>query len=625
MESLVEFLLVNQISEGYNTEELLDYLSVTSFVLEKVENQNNEAELKLFYFFEEEKKEVGKILVTEILRSSSNNTFENMVKCIIVISDVCYINKMNVIQSAFSIDFEKLKVCLKEYFTKKGKLDYREKYFKKCLWLKDEQSCLISAELSKKIYRLENKLRSVIEEIFCTKIGYNWANDHAKVYTTGRDVGDYKQKVKYFKDIDMMMNNLLTNEVIELIMDSNITLSDNTKNIIMVEKELNKLLPEIFDINGKTSDSKLRKALQSSSLFDKESHSLFDKYINEYSQSGNRNLKNQWDEITKRRNHIAHNKPLDIHFYEESIIVFNKVTDILDQIINKFREEIIREKVILVPKFEESWKSKSSYEKIKEIVDEENEKAMDHEEHIAELESGVSVATEEEIIEIFEEYMNEKIDELFEILNNSNFDIIKNNNFDDKVVLLKGEYRLNRKLYIEISSDIILVDGSQGGTSEVEITIKLNGLENNKEYKERISFINSEYEFNNEQGNYMPIIESELQIIDFENRTDEIVSEIENEFPDFQEIANQKYSSYEYVKDGAPSLLVSEECPYCGEWDTVCIDPEYFDILDKPYSETSGLCLSCGEICEAEENAQGYIKLGEVGDDLWTVDLFESD
>lgn len=635
----IKFQLKESISTGYNIEELIDFVDNLPIEIAGFDTDNNVLSSELNYNFNRERKKekIGIIKITDVVFPRKEK-LEHIINCEIRI-DENFRDELKDINSVFNIDLEHFKATLKRYFICKGKHNYREKYFSRCFWVADCQSEFINQALSSKFYLLENKLREVINEVLTYSLGVDWSSEHTRIYNLTRNATDYVKKVSIFKDIEHDLNMLLTDELADIIMNPGISLSNDANNIETINKVLEEIMSEAFNKNGKIKDEHFRNNVKNSSLFNKEANSLHEDFFAQLDKNGDRMLKNLWDDATKRRNHIAHNKPLDIEFYNKTERQFDQTEALLDEYLTQFS---LVERETEIVRIVKEWSSKGEYLsksaeieaskeaqkdtsicQIKHIeTDPSDELQFESYQELAEEEAGVHIRSDDEIIDFLGEVVDTKIDMLFEIANDLDLIININNSFGDATILLDVKHEMieNKTMVIEVVHQNI--NSSSGADSEVRIEAKVDG----EIYKCcRIKYTNPEYEFNESQSNYMPIISEYLDDNEFNDLIDEIITLLEVDFESLLSLALEKKNSYSTVKDGEMTMLIEEDCPYCGNYETVCTDNDFFTMLGLIWEESKGVCLKCGEECTVGENLEGYLKVVPFGEDPHFYDLHIAD
>ncbi|WP_317912482.1 hypothetical protein [Carnobacterium maltaromaticum] len=540
----IKFQLNGTLSLGYSIDEILDFIDDLSIKIDHFQIENNRLISNLVYDFKtgNGQEKIGIIKITDTLFPRKEK-LEHIINCEILIEDTLK-HELKSITSIFNVELELFKSSLKRYFICKGKNNYRKKYFSRCFWVSDCQSKIINQVLSSKFYSLENKLREVINEVLTYNLGSDWSAEYTRIYKLSRSSTDYIKKVSIFKDIEHDLTMLLTDELADIIMSPGISLSNDANNIEKINDVLEQIMIDAFNKNGKISDTQFRENIKNSSLFNKEANSLHEEFFSHLDQSGDRMLKNLWEDATKRRNHIAHNKPLDIDFYIKTEQQFNKIEILLDDYLAQF--DLIEKEVELVS-ISKEWGSEEDYllKVSGEIENPDNEQVpstcqnddgendnfdldlFESHQAFAEEEAGVYVRSDKEIVNLIGEIVDTQIDRLFELANDLDLIITKNNSFGEETILLEVEHEMIENNTMKIETIYQNIDSSRGAVSEIRIIVKVD----DQDYEECfIKYTNPDYEFNEHQSNYMPTIREDLDIHDFNELIEKMIEYLDNNF-----------------------------------------------------------------------------------------------
>lgn len=516
-------------------------------------------------------------------------------------------------------DFEKFKNVVKNYFLRND----GNTYFMRCSLYEDFQSKKINEKLSALFYDVENKFREIIDKILTIEVGCNWNDDIVDVYNLLKKKGEYCKEVEVFKNIDEKLFNLLTDQLFEIIGPPELILSPDVANSDFVKKELANALGVLIDKN--VTNEKRVQFFKESQLFTSGNDSYLNLYFsNLYMDSGDRMFQNKWQEATKKRNHIAHNKPLDLHFYKSADTLFRELLSEFDRFMTEYQYRRNIEQVnISIPDlsflveqrdFDDGFTSD-------EISDLEDELRLVEEENLAQIaenEAGIRVRNRTEIIDLIGSVINEKIDSLFSTLYDNDANILVNNSFGEGGVLLEANHRYLKDKGIKISVQELHVDESKGSRSYV---ILKQVIPDEEIQFFEIEYLNGDYYYNEDQCNYMPKQEDSLNAGLFIKHIEIIIETIDEIIPNLLKMANNDFENYIRAKDGCEGILIEESCPYCDFYETVTTYDKYFELADIEWQPNVGLCLECGEICTVGHNAEGYTKLVPYGEDPCLIDL----
>ncbi|ARC86224.1 hypothetical protein U732_3620 [Clostridium argentinense CDC 2741] len=463
---------------------------------------------------------------------------------------------------------------LKEMMSKRLLADWE-----KCIWLYDRESEVFATELYPMIHRTENKMRHFINEVMIVIKGVDWweklvpKNIKAKLKKSktkdstdsSKDkISTYKALAPAFRHVDEKMLLIDVGDLLSIITLKERKLS--TINSTKINSIINGL--EEFDFNAIQSEL-CKSAEVSLDLW----QDCFSKYLSEA-------FINNFRKFEDNRNHIAHNKMINRQAFESIRDSIEVISDELDVAMNKFKTENLPQEIISI---------------IEEAEAAEEQEYKDTLEEIIETETGLTRRNRDEIIGMFDEYILEFYHSL-----ESNFSFkadIEFSNFSG-IIYQDEEQELFRVKY-KITDDELIVccklDINDNWGDDSRLNLKWCHGEHNVEYS--IGYSNGDYEYNSEQGYYMPhndeVFEQEL----FEYAVNEIMEYIELNFQNMREIIDS--TMYRIVKDGGNSPVADLYCYECGE-EYICVD----ETIAK-----KGLCLNCGQmndICECERCGNYY-------------------
>jgi hypothetical protein len=272
----------------------------------------------------------------------------------------------------------------------------------------------------------------------------------------------------------------------------------------------------------------------------------------------------------KRRNQIAHNKPIDYELYKS---IKKLCENIYDELINghtKFCSEFISDEEkerIDEYRYELEQQENLKYESLREI---------------AEDESGTRVRNDGEIVELFDQTMYELYKSLIEIFNErqdiefDEYHRIQNGSDEGKCFVVKSKIR---EMEISIMYDMD-INCSQGETSCIDVVYSIGNINEISE----IDYINGEYIYNYEQTNYMPEVQDRIVNQTVVEAKERICSFIEKEFPNLREEADLQNHLKAMGKSN--SIVQSDVTCFACEEEYICINKKYAPV---------GTCLNCGE------------------------------
>lgn len=415
-----------------------------------------------------------------------------------------------------------------------------------CFWIQDTQSENLSQNLYKKINQTENALRGFINICMIEYLGvYWWEKISAEKFGTKFNETKskhYKNMFKNFNNIQDLLMSLNAEELKE-VMELEIKKWNLPSNL----KELENFL-KLGDTNNFITKSKSYLVVEKN-LWD-------DIFINFFE----RDFIGKWVEFCKGRNHIAHNKLIDLKYYSK----FSQLMEKVNLEINKAHD---------------MFSSKRISNEEKEALAEEFIQNQEIIKYMAEEESGVTIRNKSGILELFEEILNEFIDYIESeytyregvIVTIFPIDISEANSIN----ILKINGTIFPKNELEIIYNCHIEDW-ESGNSYLEVIASLN----QKEIAiGKLDYTNGEYEFNTENASYYPRTMDELDVEDFKNFEEKIIKIIDENFED-------TYTIIENLKND-DLLFCDSYCKYCGE---EAILKEEYNQIEK------GRCLICNNL-----------------------------
>ncbi|MGG3523660.1 hypothetical protein ABES33_28570 [Bacillus pseudomycoides] len=286
----------------------------------------------------------------------------------------------------------------------------------------------------------------------------------------------------------------------------------------------------------------------------------------------------KWNQFSKDRNHVAHNKLIDDQLYQRYKKSMENILAILTEAEEKF-EEYLRDA------------STEFLEYIKQTELEASYQAQRQEKKSIAEQAGVEILDTDQIINLFQKHINETFETISEeIYYRTDIEVTYNEPLlteYEKIFEIKNNI-LKRSIHVDVED---VIDEDDGCTSTVNFLVYYNDV-----CKEtfQIYYINGEAEYNENQGNFMPKIENELDISSLEKIKSFIYKLLEKEMPEnFEEdlapFACEECSKY--------TVNLSEEnaygvgiCISCGHENKVGVCLRCEDILDQ---EEDSLCESC--------------------------------
>lgn len=447
-------------------------------------------------------------------------------------------------------DLERLKVIVKNFIKAKHK---------NIFWLYDAESEFLATDLYPRIFKVENLARKFITMVMNRKFGIHWwklVPLKIQEKHKSRFVG-YKGIIDNFKDVDERLMSIDTGDLHDILTNKVMKWESSEENI----KKLSKLNLNLESLNNIIQSQQVVYSDWWQTIF---SPLLPESFLEEFKK------------FESNRNHIAHNKLIDKSAYKKILHSINVVQEALLCGIQKISSEFKSE--------EERKEEAFEYELLQEELI--SERILE----LKESESGVITRNSNQILALFNDELSrlyDSIEESFrfsEYLNFSDYTEIENCNSNSVVFEIQNKID-GYVISFEANTDINDYEGSQ---SFLYLEYKKDGSSSLEEIGS-VSYNYGEVEFNEFQGNYMPIQMDGIPEYELTRLGERLVEIINTEFTDYKEIVES--SRYSIIKDGGPDPILDLPCQECGE-EWICVDENITDL---------GRCLNCGEINEVTE------------------------
>jgi len=445
--------------------------------------------------------------------------------------------------------------------------DLLRKDWEECIWLLDDQSSQYANELYSDIHNVENKLRQFISIVMIRYFGINWWGNYAPKKIKDKyqaRQGGYKRVAKLYANVSDKLLSIDTEDLI-LIMTHKIKKFKEEGGTLVVK--LLESLKETGDLSTVAAEYKrLVNELRNECEIEIDIWTdIFNKYFND-------EFIKEWEEFSKNRNHVAHNKLLDTDAYG---IIKNSI-----QVVQVAIEDAEK-------KFNEISLSDEEKEKILEL-----EAMREIENEMLEMsrmeeESGVRILDAGSIFERFNETVSEFIESIVDsVYFRSDLDT-STTSFDqesseEELLIIKS--KLNDSELKLIAT--IFLDENPGNESSLNIKLIIDG----EKFDEcEMTYRNGEAILDKEHNYYMPLNYNEFNDGDFDDFISNIESNIEELFPNLVDEVDLAKSSA--IRDGGNYPVADFPCEECGE-SYVCIDSSL---------EQYGKCVNCGHMHDVNQ------------------------
>lgn len=198
--------------------------------------------------------------------------------------------------------------------------------WEECIWFEDVQSTLMCNELYFIVYNLENKFRNFINEVLTKVFGVKWWEQIAPSELRKRfndRIKRYRKDITEFNNVNINLLGLDANHLTEII---NITIEK-------WEPAHDQNIEEAIKCND---SNKVFSLLKNQMKVEKSIwQDIFKEYIND------ENFLEKWEEFVHFRNHVAHNKLMDIQLYKKIKQHGEQVEIAIAEAIKNFNENTI--------------------------------------------------------------------------------------------------------------------------------------------------------------------------------------------------------------------------------------------------------------------------------------------
>ncbi|MCP3781588.1 hypothetical protein NLX74_24845 [Paenibacillus sp. MZ03-122A] len=488
--------------------------------------------------------------------------------------------------------------------------------WEQCVWLEDSQSELFAEELYKKVHSVENSLRRLINSIMFFKLGGDWWDrympyDLINKYNQRSD--QYRRRTPSFDNIHTNLMSIDTGDLIRILNYKTYKLKRNS--IFREPDEMNLFEGFAEPLNALTRDEKeklfLFQGIMNSIFFNTKSieklhpnllekleeqmevdKDFWEDYFLPWFSCDSRKFSGLWSEFTTDRNHVAHNKLIDLKLRNK----FNKGMSELQKLITEAEKKFEKYTETEVASYLEETRFEA------EVI--QRQQTDDWKDYIEEA-TGIRILEESNIIEEFQENLTASFDNLKDMFYyRSDLEFLYNEpTLNEESIIFTIEHNVTRDdIQVIVLPDI---DSSAGATS----TVTLRVITIDKEEMFDLYYTNGEAEYNDEQTNYMPLVQDHWEVTSGLSKMEKFISSvISSDFPEIteDEIANvpcrhcESYTIYFSDEESdveSPSRYKTGECLNCGRVNTLGFCMRCDKTLNQ---EEDGLCDGCEAYIDAQ-------------------------
>ena len=482
----------------------------------------------------------------------------------------------------YDLLLEQLKIELKRVFKNDWNI---------CAWIVDDQSEMLCSHLYPYIFVVENKIRAFANKILIHKFGTDWLKQPGleKYYNSHQSLSvDFKRTVPCFADIDDTFIAMTMETMFEVIRKAKVY-----ENMIELSDE------DYRTIHQKASENR------ANSIFDflvkkrKVKVDFWDDIFKQYFVSEADSQKAITDFI-KNRNHVAHNKLLNLSGYQTMLQNIKNLDVIINQANTQFEESVPSEELYMI------WDAEEEAER-------DAESEADWERNYLRIriegETGVKILHDDGVFDLF----CEKLDLLYTEIEDSYY-------FNPcyKVSSQYGlELSYDKQLLFSISSKVVeessinilvefSLDGSMDGDSVATLICNRDGESTEELFSANLHYHNgSGYEDTIEGG--MVVLDSEStyddsELDDFKQQLKEYIENGLN--PLIQKLEELEYGAQRH---GGSEPVADFPCCEC-EKNGISIMNEFYPIGRCCYCGTDNdifICERCGTVFDDDGGANG--------------------
>ncbi|PPA87148.1 hypothetical protein C4A76_12480 [Brevibacillus laterosporus] len=439
--------------------------------------------------------------------------------------------------------------------------------WEKCIWLDDHQSEYFSRQLTPEIYRVENLLRQFINMVMVNNFGVTWWDDLApyglKMKHQAR-LRHFRKGVPSFSNVDDRLLSIDTDELMDV-------MKIQIKRWNPVFDPAVAVLLEKGD-KEKGAKDKLADIIKKQFKVEKDLwDSIFKGYFDALFES-------QWKDFCINRNHLAHNKLIDLTAYTTFKANIATVTRMI---------------VEATSRFETSAVSPERREEMLEAVrlrEEEEALMQQHFESVMEADTGITIMSKSTIVSKLQDGIQKFIANIDEQLyfrddlwTDSDFELEANNEIEILTIHsnIQEEDKITVKAFIEVDDD-------HGEESKVTLELFRSDTKNAIS-KCKIVLVNGKAIYNGDSGLYEAENDSYMDASELEYFVDSVIEEVNDLLPNLEKVYQNL--RWRHVKDGDSSPVADFPCEECGA-ERVSINEELAE---------EGQCIACGHRHELAE------------------------
>ncbi|MEK4940655.1 hypothetical protein BW425_24060 [Bacillus pseudomycoides] len=456
--------------------------------------------------------------------------------------------------------------------------------WEQCLWLQDIQAEKYSDSLYKDVHTVENALRRLINTILFYKLGGKWWEKYMPTNLveryTDRDE-QYKNRAVSFKNTHTGLMSIDTADLIQIlsfktykVKELNLFSSPNTN-----EPDIQKFQYIMSDIlSGQKIDrhkDNLTKILQDLLEVDRD---FWKDFFAPWFSCDLREFKGKWTAFCNDRNHVAHNKLIDIKLFQKYKKLMKELLELIEEADKKFNNHLHSE----MDQYLADLEAQAELDNMQILRESELEF---HQNRKIREEAGVEILEKDEIMELFREKVSASFDNIYEKLyyrSDIELDFKEPQLVNSETAFEITHTYLDHIIRVDIEPSI---DSSQAGVSTLLLTLYKDDI---KENTFTITFTNGSAYFDDDQGAYLPINIDEVEISELEELETDIYTYVEHDMPEVDE-----------------DEIASFPCEQCNKYTINLSEDNEFDIgtcLSCKHPNHVGRCIMCRKIVDSPKD-----------------------
>jgi len=486
--------------------------------------------------------------------------------------------------SDFDEELHQVKVILKNNLLKD---------WEKCIWLDDHQSEFFSRQLTPEIYRVENQLRQFINMVMVSNFGVTWWDDFVPYELKLKHkvrLRHFRKGVPSFSNVDDRLLSIDTDELMEIMK-------------IQIKRWNPTFDPAVAVLLEKGEKEKGAKD-KLAEIIKNQFEVVNDLWVTVFKNYFDELFEDQWNDFSINRNHLAHNKLIDLTAFTTFKDNIREVTAMITEANNKYEISAI------------SPEKRAEMLEAIQLQEEDKEMMRDHLESLIEADTGITLLSDSAILSQMQEKVQEFISDIEDQLYFrkdlwTDSDVGLEPDKELEILTIHSNIQEEDKIIIKASTEI---DSGHGEESTVTLTL-IRSDSSIEVSKCQIKVINGKAVYNDDSGLYEAENDSSMDDSELTYFSEFVVEAVEDLLPNLENI----YQSlkWEEIKDGGKPPVANFPCEECGE-ERVSINEELAEegqCIACGYKHELAECFRCNCICNANdtvgelcENCAEYIE-----------------